>query len=339
MIKIEINCDPEALDAHVRALGFARMTGPVVAPAPTTNGHTDGKPEVVVPPGSSTWKVVVGDDYTTAPDITVSLDAAGDGYRTAPEIKVIYPNGDPVMTATATPPSSMTTAFPTAETPAASPAAVRVPGQPSPGRKRRTREEVEADEAYFAAVKAAAQEQESTAGPEPDAPPVDPAVVAQDEADEAAETAARQDGPLTLEDVRAAVAVWTTKVGTATAVAQLRTLLGCSLIELKPEDYAAAIAKLLGADLPVAAPRTGTKEAVIAAIKAYGRKYDGSDDPEKMALTKIDLPKVFQSTFGDPVTGLGSMPQNAEAFGRIIAAIEAATKSNLFGREVREAKP
>jgi hypothetical protein len=113
----------------------------------------------------------------------------------------------------------------------------------------------------------------------------------------------------------------------------LRTLLGCSLIELKEEDYAAAIAKLAGAGAPEPAPKT--KEDVIAAIKAYGRKYDGTDNPEKMERTKVDLPKVFQATFSDSVTGLGSMPQTADAFERIVAAIEAATNSNLFGREAK----
>jgi hypothetical protein len=309
MIKIEINCDPEALDAHIRALGLMRNPSAWMKnPTPVTNGHADGKPEVVV---------TAGDMMST------SRAAAGDGYATAPEIKVIFPNGEPS--------SSMTTILPTAETIAAPSATGRIPGQPSPGRKRRTREEVEADKAYFELHKE--MEQESAAEPEPDAASVDPAVVAQDEADEAAETAERKSDKPTLEDVRKAVSVWSAKVGAATAVNTLRTLLGCSLIELKEEDYAAAIAKLAGAGAPEPAPKT--KEDVIAAIKAYGRKYDGTDNPEKMERTKVDLPKVFQATFSDSVTGLGSMPQTADAFERIVAAIEAATNSNLFGREAK----
>lgn len=91
-------------------------------------------------------------------------------------------------------------------------------GQPAAGRKRRTKEEIAEDEAAAAAEpeeKAAISTGEERVGPEDDAE-----TVAQDEADEKAEsdaaTAAREpDKKLTLDDVRNALGVYVKKYGMA----------------------------------------------------------------------------------------------------------------------------
>ena len=83
-------------------------------------------------------------------------------------------------------------------------------------------------------------------------------------------------------------------------------------------------------------PQIATQADVVEAMKAYGRKFDGSDDPEKMVFTKEDLPKVFGATFGPKVTGLGSLPDKSpETFGTLLAAITAATETNAFQRAVK----
>lgn len=185
---------------------------------------------------------------------------------------------------------------------------------------------------------------------------------AQDEADEAAETAARPatDKP-TIEDLRAAVARYSAKAGPAATVNDIRRILGCPMIEVPADKIGEAIAKMdlatagfgvvtpnspvddkpvetesLFGGAPAAAP-TATPAEVIDAIKAYARRYDGQDtDQDKMVFTKQDLPKVFGETFGPTVTGMGSLPDKTpETLGKALAAIKAATESNRFGREVR----
>ena len=68
----------------------------------------------------------------------------------------------------------------------------------------------------------------------------------QDEADEAAETAARpkSDGEPTLEDLRAAYARYAAKFGAPAAIKDIRTILGCGVSAVPPDKIAEGIAKI-----------------------------------------------------------------------------------------------
>lgn len=320
MIKIEINCLPDELDAHYMALGLLR--DPSAALRPRLNSATS----------TTTSQWIVKDGSTTGSDAPVSPFTQIADAMVAGMGKFVPPSEEQSGA------GSMST---------------RQPGHPSPGKKRRTGAEVAEDEAYFKANPQSAAS-EAPAAISTGEERRDSAAEAQDEADEAAETAARKTDKLTLEDVRAAVAKWAEKVGPADAIKKLRDVVGCTLLELPESDYAGAISRLehsaanpgstvlgvvtatepeLTVQEPKAAPKT--KEDVIAALMAYGQKYDGSTNPEAMANAKLDLPKVFSQLFGDKVTGLGSMPKSPEAFGQIVAAIEAATRDNPFKREVK----
>lgn len=218
-------------------------------------------------------------------------------------------------------------------------------GQPGGGRKRRTKAELEEDLAYARA--------------NPDGPPieanistggerVDPDVAAQDEVDEAAETASNQNDKLTRENVRAAVKRYIDKFGVPASIANMGTIIGSEIdaIPDTQEALGSAIAKIdlaisgstvltpAAEPVKVADPVAATKAELIDALKAYGRRYDGNDsgDPAQMPHTSEDLPKVFRSVFGDNVVGLATMQQTPENFGRIVPAIRQAIEKNPFGR-------
>lgn len=105
----------------------------------------------------------------------------------------------------------------TSDEPAVKPqaATARVPGQPAPGKQRRTKAEIAEDEARVAA---AADEKPAISTGEPRIGPEDsPEDVEQDAADEAAETAAAAPADeaktLTLDDVRHALGEYAAKFG------------------------------------------------------------------------------------------------------------------------------
>ena len=188
---------------------------------------------------------------------------------------------------------------------------------------------------------------------------VNPEDAEQDAADEAAETAQRPAGPPTLEDLRATVALYIDKFGHAASVKNMKTIIGCAVADCPVEEISNAIAKvkmaLSGstvitpvdpstgkANEPETAemfpePVTASPAEVVEAIKAYARKFDGTDtDQDAMVVTKEDLPKVFSATFGKGVTGMGSLPdKKPETLGKILAAIKAATELNTFGRTAK----
>lgn len=87
--------------------------------------------------------------------------------------------------------------------------AVRVPGQPAPGKARRTKAEIAEDEAAGSTTQGISTG-ESRVGPEDDAE-----TQAQDEADEKAEVEAERepDAPLTTEDLKEAMSAYVTKFG------------------------------------------------------------------------------------------------------------------------------
>lgn len=326
MIKIEINCEPHEYDAHIRALGFLR--NPVA-----TLGEA---PRVLATIPASALKTA--EALSTFNDELASLvDPGPSAFAT--EMEAHERPSD-----LAAPPQD--------------PNAKRVPGQPVPGRKRRTKEEMEEDYAYLkkhgslpGGVAAFSQSAEPPAAISTGEARVDP----QDEADEAAETAARATGKPTMEDLRRMVAKWTEKVGSAAAIKDLRSIIGCAMIELPEAEIGAAITRVeaaINGSVVLGVPNLGgqppapeeaeiietpksTKEEVISAIMAYGKLYDGSVDPNVMPMTKEDLPKIFGKLFGNGVTGIGSMPvKSPEAFGQIFTAISAATRDNPFKRQV-----
>ncbi len=189
------------------------------------------------------------------------------------------------------------------------------------------------------------------------APRVNPEDAAKDAADEAAETAAHASVAPTLEDLRAEIAKYIEKFGVKASVNNMRNILGCSPDKVPAAEIENAIAKVRAAidgatvmtpNSPIGntptvsvmpppvevAPTTATREELFEAIKAYARKYDGTDDVEDMPNTKQDLPQVFTRMFGKGVTGFGSMPDKTpEAFGRVLLAIREATDTNAFKRE------
>jgi hypothetical protein len=187
---------------------------------------------------------------------------------------------------------------------------------------------------------------------------IDPADAAQDEADEAAETAARVSDKPTLEDLRRVVARYAEKFGAKAGIENIRSIIGCALIEVPEAGIPAAISRveaaiggstvlgiaggvLKGGEIVVDDPMgvneapTATKAEVVAALTLYGKKYDGVVDPAKMLITREDMPKVLEELFGAGIKTVPAIPQTPEAYGRAKAAIEAATRDNPFKREVK----
>ena len=165
----------------------------------------------------------------------------------------------------------------------------------------------------------------------------------QDEASEAAESAEP-----TLETLRAAYVRYSNKFGVPAAIKDIKVILGCGVAEVPKDKVPEALAKIEAAmaaeniDAYLATLRepdkapTATKAQLMAAIMGYGKKYDGTEKPDDMTLTKQDLPVIFTELFGAGVTGLGSMKeQTPEAFGVLLAAIRQATETNRFERKVR----
>ena len=140
---------------------------------------------------------------------------------------------------------------------------------------------------------------------------------------------------------------YSNKFGVPAAIKDIKVILGCGVAEVPKDKVPEALAKIEAAmaaeniDAYLATLRepdkapTATKAQLMAAIMGYGKKYDGTEKPDDMTLTKQDLPVIFTELFGAGVTGLGSMKeQTPEAFGALLAAIKDATEKNRFGRKV-----
>ena len=131
-------------------------------------------------------------------------------------------------------------------------------GEPSKGRQRRTREQVEEDARYAEQQERAKSaiaamdkgvEQPSIVmhtGPEISTgqPRVDPAEAAQDAADEAADSARHKSTEPTLDDLRAAIGDYTRKFGMAQAARRTPELLGQPLFEVPTRDIPAMVLKI-----------------------------------------------------------------------------------------------
>ena len=232
--------------------------------------------------------------------------------------------------------------------------AERVPGQPAPGRKRRSRAEVEADDAYFATHGKAVPEPVAEDEAEPDSifggDLVQAKAAAQDAADEARETAATKTG-LTLDDLRKAVGAYQSLHGTAAAIKNVPRILGKPMYEVTDDELVEAIAKIeaatakaptkavTGAPAPAktekAKPIDATKEGVIAALRRYALRFDGQDRDLSAAgapATQEDGKKIVKAAIG--VENLAQMPNDPATFAKLIEAIDLALANNRFGREV-----
>jgi hypothetical protein len=235
-------------------------------------------------------------------------------------------------------------------------------GKAGPGHRRRTNEQIKADDEYFASLPkdaplAPGSEQPMISTGEERINPED---AAQDAADEAAETEARKaerGGKLTTEDLRAAVGRYIDKFGVKASIEAIRTVIGKPIIEVKEDELAAAIerveAAITGATVEPPKPAEtesvfgdavadkptepvhATKTDVVEAFTAYGKKYDGTTDPAKMEITRQDLPKVLEKMFGAGATTIGKIPQTPEGFGRAMTAVYEAVRNNPFKREAR----
>jgi hypothetical protein len=128
------------------------------------------------------------------------------------------------------------------------PAPTRQRGQPSPGRSRRTKAEIAEDDAAeasdVAARDAISETPEDRQDPNNPEPTDSEADAQQDAADEAAETAAATGGALTLDSVRNVSGLYAKKFGVAAAQEDIREFIGKPMIELVEGEYEAAIAKI-----------------------------------------------------------------------------------------------
>jgi hypothetical protein len=337
MIKIEISCQPEEFDAHLKSLGLMKRA--TEAENLVQWAHVD-------PPTPEKQEAVDPEDAAdVAAYDTAIAEMEADGRETIPAKEVF----DRAKAKNADADTTMD--------------GDRERGKPGPGHRRRTDKQIKEDEAYFASLAKPVGGE-----PAPLAPGAEPLISTgeerlnpQDEADEAAETAARQSDKPTIEDLRAAVGRYTAKFGVKASIEAIRTVVGCPIIEVPEDQIAAAIGRVEAAIAgeapaiikagvsstdsgtdprgvfpePTEAPQA-TKSDVVEAIKAYGVKFDGvSDDPKKMPFTQEDMPKIFTSAFGPGVVGLKTAPQTPEGYGKALGAINAALRDNPFGRAVR----
>jgi hypothetical protein len=233
----------------------------------------------------------------------------------------------------------------------------RIPGQPSEGRKRRTRAEMAEDDAYFAAHPEAAASSGAvitTSAISTGGERVDPAAAAQDEADEAAESAAAKTGDLTTEDLRDIIGQYSQKHGIAAAQADVPKLLGgkgIHEIEKTQESLGAAIKavrdamdgkqafdppgeNLFGDDKPAVVEEVhATKDDVMDAIKSYAKKFDGQNsDLAKAVMVNADIPLILDRALG--VKQLSKIPADPVSYGKALKAINDAVTGNPFNREV-----
>jgi hypothetical protein len=217
-------------------------------------------------------------------------------------------------------------------------------GKPSPGKARRTKEEIAEDEAADLADQAKQQAAEeadlkddvklAVSTGEERINPDD----AQDAADEAAET--EKTGLASIDVLRRLVGDYQKKHGMPAAVklCQEGGLIGKPIHELDDAGIEAAIAAMQGGAAPAveqkaeepAALEPKTKADLVEAMMRYADKYDGTRDQAKMVHTLADMPKVFVETFGEGVDKLSKVPE--DKYAEAVAAVEAAIEADPYGR-------
>lgn len=241
-------------------------------------------------------------------------------------------------------------------------------GEPSPGRKRRTKEEIAEDEAAERAeVRRLAPESAEQAeldraqteaeralistGGERVGPEDDPEIAARDAADEAAEVEASRDpqNPLTLDDLRLVVGEYNKKVGLAVSAKQVPIILGCKMTEVPDtqEALAEAIAKVqaaIGGDAPAAQETAGkpekakvhTRKDVEDAIVAYAAKFgDEAAKADRQAIMVKALgptPAGMTNSAGAPVAHWTVPNIPNDKFADVVRYYEAALAEDPFKR-------
>ncbi|WP_146071415.1 hypothetical protein [Bosea lathyri] len=221
--------------------------------------------------------------------------------------------------------------------------AKRERGQPSPGKARRTKAEIAEDEAADAVDDANITTHippalNISSGEER----VDPSIVAQDAADEAAESAAaRTSGAPTLDDLRRLMGDVQRKHGMAVA-AKLPGLIGKGVGELTDEELPKAISAVQFvlenglsnvSDEPAKTEATpaATKQDLVAAMLDYALFADGQNaDHAKMPHTMEDVAVVFGKLFGAEVSKLSQVP--ADGYAKAIAGIAEMKSKDVFKR-------
>ena len=250
----------------------------------------------------------------------------------------------------------------------------RVHGQPSAGRKRRTKEEMAEDRAYYGT-------EDGNPKPPPDFPyapqtaaqpvhaistgeeRIDPAASAQDAADEARETAqakAESGKPITRDDLRNVIGKMLAKIGFAKTTAQVVELLGQPMIEVPEAEIPGAIAKveawLAGAPVSVAE----AAKAAAAEPEPQSALFGAASEPARVApptATTQDVMAAMQryaqkfdgtsdlhtakhlrvdcAALSNQMFGRPTIPQSDPvALGKMVAALDKATAENPFARAV-----
>lgn len=297
-LKIKIFCvDPTELDAHMGALGWMRNPTaalgerkigkssdlaapygkrPTVSELETLLRSDDGPAVHINPDGSVVVAGTPAEASPAAPSEFAALERPDDLKPTGAEIV----NG-------------------------------RVRGQPSPGKKRRTPQEVAEDTAWEANRPATAPLAYAAPAISTGEPRVDPNAAA-DEADEAAETAAARaarpaTGELVFEDVRVAVSRWMPTVQAKDWPRLMREIVGQPLDALEKTGDKASWAKAID-NLDWAAANPGVKvlgvpggaseldgkaSGVISGTVASGRKGVETVDTLIAPATQDDVKRAL----------------------------------------------
>ena len=220
-------------------------------------------------------------------------------------------------------------------------------GEPSPGRKRRTKQEMAEDDAWSAEQAAQDGRLEEFQAISAGEARVDPAqaaeqaaIDAQDAADEAAEST-RLEGELTHDDLRHAIGDLTGVIGVAKAAKLTKEILGCGVekVPATQEALAQAVAairaaiELGGIAPPAAPPVAATREEVVKAITAYALRFDGTADFSRATLTADDIGSVVQRVAG--VRALSKVEDTPQNNAKLLHAIKETLRLNPFQRVSR----
>jgi hypothetical protein len=299
MLRIEINCEPDQIDAHLKELGFMRR--PFVG--------VDVQMRILGEPPSeeqSGARATASDATAAFTDEMTALEQPGD--LKAPET----PAGATRVRGQPAPGRKRRTAAEVAEDleHAQTDRPAQVPAAISSGEARVNPE----DEAQDAADEAAESAQRAGGAP------------TMDDLRAAVKRYSDKFGPeAAIANVRSILGhpmLETPPEQISNAIAKM--------------DLATSGSTVLGTALfddSSAAPRTAKREDIIAAMTAYCVKFDGTNDPNKAPNGQADLPRILEKACG--ASRISLLPQTPEGFGAAVTAIEEATKNNPFGRPVR----
>jgi hypothetical protein len=223
-------------------------------------------------------------------------------------------------------------------------------GKPSPGKARRTKEEIAEDEAADAADEAKHKEHLDTVediqknGFHGTTTPsnistgeerINPEEEAQDAADEAAETE-RNGGMPARERLRKALGSLGIKAGVEAV--KPGGLIGMTIDQVPEDQIEAMIAKIEAAKTaPVEEKakepevKPATKDDLMQAMLDYAEVFDGTRNPAEAKLAQVDAGEVFKMLFGEGVSKLSAVP--ADGYDKAIAGIKEAIEKNPFKRE------